>query len=914
MQPVAQKALGADIRLLGDLLGQSIRRLAGEDAFALEESLRSAAKELRSDPSPDRARQLRDQLANLDLPELRNLIRAFSVFFDLINLAEQQARVRALRTRSLEPTTRPASETAEAALLEIRDRGITMAEVVERLTKSLIVPVFTAHPSEARRRTVLEKLAAVAHHLDRIEYGQPTTSERAELIAAIAEEVETFWLTETVRATRPTVLDEVKQLLGLVESRLLDVVPRVYRTLETALARIDPGSHWHVPTMLQFGSWIGGDRDGHPHVTHDVTAEALRIQQEMILRFYLRRVEDLGRKLSHSSRFGAVSPKFQASLSAEGSAESHEPFRSKCRSIQAKLSLTKEYLASYVPDWGDVGHRMPDGAYFGKQGLLDDLTMISDELRSHNATATSDGTIRDLIRQVEVFGLHMLKLDLRQHSGRHEEAADEVLRWAGVCPNYKELSADERFDVLAKELESPRPLIPTHLPYSANVVEVIRTFRTMAAVLEQQNPEALGTYIISSTTDPSHLLEVLLFAREARLFQPAEGLSRIDIVPLFEALEPLMTAKAIMTRLFDLPVYRQQLELRGKLQEVMIGYSDSNKESGCLQSPWALYKAQQELTILAEERGYTIQFFHGRGGSVGRGGGPANRAILAQPRGTVHGRLRVTEQGEMIADRYGHPAIAERHLEQVLNAVLRTSFPDPSPAPDSGWIHLLDTLAESARKHYRTLVYETPEFLTYFEQATCVGEISQLKIGSRPARRGTASSIDQLRAIPWVFSWMQSRHTLPGWYGFGSAVAEQLRKDPVHLARLRDMYARWPFWTTFIDNAQMILAKADMVIARLYADLVEDQQIANRIYERIAEEYRITVEIINQITDQSSLLERAPILKTSIERRNPYVDPLSFIQLVLLKKLRGNEGPREELVNGVLESINGIASGLKNTG
>ncbi|MDB5309125.1 MAG: Phosphoenolpyruvate carboxylase [Gemmataceae bacterium] len=921
MQAVAQKALGADIRLLGDLLGQAIRRLAGEDAFNLEEDVRAAVKELRGNPSAEQARRLRDRLGALDLPALRTLTRAFSIFFDLINLAEQQARVRALRVRAADTAGPPAAETAEAALRQIRDRGVDPAEVADHLARFLVVPVFTAHPSEARRRTILDKLAAIAQHLDKLEYGQPTPAERAAAVGAIAEEVEGFWLTETVRANRPAVLDEVRQVLGLVEGRLLDVVPKVYRHLEAALDRVYPGREWHVPAFLQFGSWIGGDRDGHPHVTHDVTAEAVRLQQQTVLRYYLRRVDDLGRRLSHSDRFVTVGPALRESLAADAAlltevppTTGREPYRTKCRMIAAKLRRTLDYVSAFHPDWGAEDHPPPPGTYLGRRGLLDDLTLIADDLRRANSTASAAGAVRDLIRLVDVFGVHLLRLDLRQHSGRHAQATDEVLRWAGVCPNYSSLSPADRFAVLAKELEGTRPLVPAVLPFSPEAAEVIRTFRTMAAVLDRQSPEALGTYIISSTTDPVHVLEVLLFAREAGLFRPAEGVSRIDIVPLFEALEPLRTAGDILSALFGLPVYRRQLELRGNLQEVMIGYSDSNKESGFLQSAWALYRAQVELTDLGRRAGIAVQFFHGRGGAIGRGGGPANHAILAQPRGTVDGRLRMTEQGEMMADRYGHPAIAERHLEQVLNAVLRTSFPGDAGEPEPGWLAALDSLAADARRHYRALVYETPEFLTYFEQATCIGEIAQFKIGSRPARRGTARSIDELRAIPWVFSWMQSRHTLPGWYGLGSAVTDFLAARPAGLDMLREMYRQWPFWTTLIDNAQMILAKADMVIARLYADLVEDQALATRIYDRVAAEYRETVDVICRITGQSALLERAPILKTSIDRRNPYVDALSFIQLVLLKRLRSGDGPREELLAGVLESINGVASGLKNTG
>ena len=920
MAPPAQKALGADIRLLGNLLGQAIRRLAGDAAFDLEEDIRAAAKELRAKPSPEAARQLRDRLSTLDLPSLRSLIRAFSVFFDLINLAEQQARVRAIRHRAARIDA-VLAETAESALRQIASRGILADEVKDHLARALVVPVFTAHPSEARRRTVLEKLAAISHWLDASEYGLPTPTEREAAIGAIAEEVEAIWLTDSVRSVRPSVLDEVRQVIGVVESRLLGIVPTVYRKLESALVHAYPDNKWQTPAFLRFGSWIGGDRDGHPNVTHTVTADAIRLQQESILKHYLSRIEVLGGKLSHSTPFVEAGSALKESLADDAAlfpdvpqGKGHEPYRVKCRMIAAKLRRTLEYIHTHVVDWGAEEQLPPPGVYLGQKGLLDDLNRIADDLSRAGARASANGAIRDFIRVVEVFGVHLLTLDLRQHSGRHEQAVDEVMRAAGVCPNYRALSPDARFAVLATELDSARPLIPAHLPFSPDTTEVIRTFRTMAAVLEQRCPEALGTYIVSSTTNSAHLLEVLLLAREARLFRPADGISRIDIVPLFEALEPLRTARGILAKLLALPVYRRQLELRGNVQEVMIGYSDSNKESGFLQSAWALYQAQSELTDLGRETNVRIQFFHGRGGAIGRGGGPANHAILAQPRGTVDGRLRMTEQGEMIADRFGHPSIAERHLEQVLDAVLRTSFPDHADHLDSGWHAALDALADAARKHYRALVYDTPEFLTYFEQATCIGEIAELKIGSRPARRSAARSIEDLRAIPWVFSWMQSRHTLPGWYGLGSAVAEFLQAHPDGLTMLREMYARWPFWRTLIDNAQMILAKADMVIARLYADLVTDKEIAERVYGRIEAEYRSAVDAVCQITGQTDLLERSTVLRTSIERRNPYVDPLSFIQLVLLSRLRSGDQTRDELITAVLESINGVASGLKNTG
>ena len=916
-----QQGLSADIHLLGDLLGGAIRRLAGEGAFALEEEVRAAAKELRAQPAVEEARRLRDRLDGLDLPSLRGLIRAFSVYFDLINLAEQQARVRALRLRAMRAGSRPLPESPEAALRELRERGVTGEQVAGLLRRALICPVFTAHPSEARRRTVLEKLETVSRQLDRMEFTRLTPRDREAAVADIADEIETLWLTETVRARRPLVLDEVRQGLDVVEGSLLDVTPRVYRELEEAMRAVYPEAEGGVPPFLHFGSWIGGDRDGHPHVTHTVTAEAVRLQQEKLLRYYLRRVEELGGQLSHSEPFVKPGPAFRESLAADaallgeaGEAADREPYRAKCRFIASRLRLTLAYLQELQPHWLAEESRTPPEVYMGRKGLLADLTVIADDLRQSGALAAATGPVHDLIRQVQVFGTHLLTLDVRQHSARHGQAVEEILAWAGVAPRYTKLSPNERFDLLARELGQTRPLIPAHLPFSPETREIIETFRAIAAVLEQQCPEAIETYIISGATESAHLLEVLLFAREARLFRPADGVSRLNIVPLFEALDSLRGTAAILQRLVTLPVYRRHLQLRGDLQEVMIGYSDSNKESGFLQSAWALYRAQAAAADLSRRSGVAVQIFHGRGGAVGRGGGPANRAILAQPRGTVDGRLRLTEQGEMIADRYGHHAIAERHLGQIINAVLRSSFGVEEDRPEPGWEHILDRLAERACHHYRALVYETPEFLTYFEQATPLAEVSQLKIASRPARRGAAKGIDELRAIPWVFSWMQSRHTLPGWYGLGSAVTDYLAEYPDELEMLRGMYERWPFWRTLIDNTQMILAKADLTIARLYADLVEDQDLAKRIFERIENEYHFTVSVILQITGQSALLEKAPVLQLSIQRRNPYVDPLSFIQLVILKRLRAGDGPREELLTAVLESINGIAAGLKNTG
>lgn len=889
----------------------------------LVEEVRAATQELRTCPSLEPARKLRDRLSSLELSQLRTLTRAFSLYFDLINLAEQRARVRVLRRRADDSSEKPLSDTPDIALGRLKDRGVTAEQLAGVLQTALVLPVFTAHPSEARRRTILEKLDAIAQQFDRLEYVRLVPSERTQSLDAIAAQIETFWLTDIVRDHRPTVLDEIRHGLGMVCETLFEIVPQVYRSLEGALARTYPelsANGTHVPPFLRFGSWIGGDRDGNPNVTHDVTGDAIRLHQETILRHYMAQVVELGRWLSFSQHFLepgadlmrslAVDEKLVPSLEENGD---REPYRRKCRFIVARLEETLAHSQTAAPEWSREETPAPPAVYRQADELKNDLEVIADDLCRSRVSHAGSGLIRDLIRQVEVFGLHLLTLDVRQHAVRHGRALDEIFRYTGVCDRYSKLTANERFDLLAQELAQRRPLIPIHLPFSPETQEVVETFRTIAAILEQRCEAAIDTYITSGTTEPAHLLEVLLLAREARLFQPADNISRLNVVPLFEAKESLHGAVPFIQRLLAQPVYRHHLQLRGNRQEVMLGYSDSSKEAGPLQSSWAIYKAHRDLGELMQRTGVTIQIFHGRGGAVGRGGGPANQAILAQTHGAVGSRIRITEQGEVIADRYGRPAIAARHLEQILNAVLLTSFPAEERLSTS-WDWAMERMAESACRHYRNLVYETADFVKYFEQATPFAEISQLKIASRPTFRSGARQIDELRAIPWVFSWMQSRHTLPGWYGLGSAIGDFLVDHGGEIAQLQEMYCRWPFWRSLIDNTQMILAKADLTIAGLYADLVDDSTLAQGIFHRIETEYQTTVDFVCKITGQERLLDNAPVLQRSIARRNPYVDPLSFVQLVLLKRLRSGDEPRDELLPACLESINGIASGLKNTG
>ncbi|MGC9038509.1 MAG: phosphoenolpyruvate carboxylase, partial [Roseiflexus sp.] len=573
-------------------------------------------------------------------------------------------------------------------------------------------------------------------------------------------------------------------------------------------------------------------------------------------------------------------------------------------------------------DWGR-SDSPPKGAYFSRTDLLDDLHVMERSLWSNNAAIVANGALRDLIRQAEVFGLHMATLDIRQHSERHTAALAEVLAAAGVCADYTALNEIERIELLSREIENPRPLIPTRLDYSPDTVEVIATFRAVASILERLSPEAIETCIVSMTRGASDLLAPLLLAKEAGLFRPFR-FSRLNMAPLFETGADLACCDEVLEACVRLPIYRNHLALRGFVQEVMIGYSDSNKDVGYAAANWALYQAQRKLRDFGRRHGIQMRLFHGRGGAIGRGGGPANHAILAQPPGSIGNQIKITEQGEVIADRYGLPLLAHRHIEQVINAVLRAGLLQRDDPPDE-WTQALERLAALSQRHYRALVYERADFVPYFRNVTPIAEISRLNIGSRPASRRNTERIEDLRAIPWVFSWMQSRHTLPGWYGLGFALETFVYAGEQgdasgsaidRLALLQEMYARWSFFRVMIDNAQMILGKADLHIASRYAELAPDQNAAAAIFAAVREEYQRASRMIRQVARIERLLDNAPVLQHSIQRRNPYIDPMSYLQIELLRRLRAApDGPDHAAIeDAILLSISGLAAGLMNTG
>jgi phosphoenolpyruvate carboxylase len=926
----------ANIRLLGRALGDVLADQSGHEAFELEERVRRIAKQLRAEPVLDLQQELMELIAGLTLPQITNLIKAFTLYFGLVNLAESEERMRVLRERDRSTAPAPRSESIAAAIALLHRHGVRAEALQEWLDRARIEPVFTAHPTESKRRTNLVKLRSIGEALAALSSGRAALPhEQIRALRSIEQQIVGLWQTDEVRVNKPSVLDEVKNGLFYFEHCLWEVLPELYRDLEGALRSYYPELQWRIPPFLRFGSWMGGDRDGNPFVTSEVTVETVRLMRSATLRHLMERIDQLYAFLSQSTRQVSISVDLQERLAAYAelfpvlaarieARYATEPYRRLCYYVRARLEASLEHTLGLAPAWGaDPPPSMPHTIYFHSEELLADLQVIDASLRANGGTRVADGALRDTIVAVQVFRFTSATLDIRQHAGRHSSALAEVLARAGICDDYGESTEAEKIALLSAEIASCRPLLPARLAdagYSEDTHETLQTFRTIAALLEQLDPQVINTYIISTTSSVSDMLTVLLFARAVGLHQPGQ-FSKLNVVPLFETGDDLNRAADLLDQCLRQEVYREHVALRNGMQEVMLGYSDSNKEGGFVAANWALYEAQVALSAVVERHGVRLRLFHGRGGAVGRGGGPANQAILSQPPGTLQSQIKVTDQGEVISDRYLEPRLAHRHLEQLVNAVIQAGFPTVLAAAEPQFFSAMRSMAARARQSYRALVYDNPDFLAYFRTATPINEISRLRIGSRPASRRKSDRIEDLRAIPWVFSWMQSRHTIPGWYGLGSALAAFVDDgDPAtsdeRLTLLRRMYAEWPFFRTLLGNAQMILVKADLGIARLYADLVPDRQLGDTIYAEIAAEHQRSVQMIRAVAQVDDLLDDVPVLKRSISARNPYIDPLSYIQVELLRRLRGDvaEDEQDALELAVLMSINGIAAGLKNTG
>ncbi|BDI32939.1 phosphoenolpyruvate carboxylase [Capsulimonas corticalis] len=929
--------LARDVRILGNALGNVLREQGGDALYERVERIRALTKEARRTQGRDPAEQELDALfAGMDFAAALPVLKAFTTFFQLINLAELKEIARVNRRRAAEASDAPRRESIRDAIRALKESGAGPEQMHDLIRALSIQLVFTAHPTESKRRSVQQKLHRLSNVLTRQEDPLLSHSEALALDAEIASEVEILWQTDEVRQRRLSVLDEARNVLFYFSQTLIAVTPRIYDDLRSALAEYYPGETFEIPTVLEFGSWIGGDRDGNPTITLDHTTEVLRLHADLVLSYYIPAIRSLSDKLSQSRHYVGISRELEQSLAddaarqpdvvAEAANRSQtEPYRRKMEFIWERLRDTQRRL-------NGLEATLP---YASAAEFIHDLEIVDRSLRENNGVFAANRALAPFLNQARVFGFHLARLDIRDHKEKYIGALAAVFAPLGV--DWNALDEDAKIALLEREIANPRPLIPAELDYDESVSETINLLRLAKTKTEQIGPEAIGSLIMSMASTVSDVLAMLLLAKEARLLKIHSDQfdSSVDVVPLFETIADLENAPGVLDTLLSNPVYRKNIDARGNQQEVMVGYSDSNKDGGYVTANWKLYVAQTKLAEVSRKHGVALRIFHGRGGAVGRGGGPANKAILAQPPGSIQGRLKITEQGEVIAARYFDERIAYRNLEQVVHAVLTASAEAAQPGhaePKAEWIAAMDEISDDAFHAYRSLVYEDPEFVRFFHEATPIGELAQLNIGSRPPKRTASDKIEDLRAIPWVFSWMQSRYTLPGWYGIGAALGRYAARSPEHLACLQEMYRNWAFFTTTLDNAQMSLAKADMDIAAKYATLVSDENLRARVFGAIHKEYCDSVEIVCKIIGGDALLDNSPVLQKSIRLRNPYVDPLSYLQVELLSRLRtlptddgeGREGEdaerdairarRRDLRAAVLLSINGVAAGLKNTG
>ncbi|WP_297458704.1 phosphoenolpyruvate carboxylase [Ferrovum sp.] len=905
-----------DIRFLGRILGDTLRHQEGEVIFQLIEGIRQTAIRYRR-TGDDRARiQLEHGLDGLSPEDTIAVVRAFSYFSHLCNIAEDLHHNR--RRMAYSQAGAPPREGSIAlALQRLKLSNVDAATVRRFFERAIISPVLTAHPTEVQRKSVLDCHLLIANRLEERTRIALTPEEKEANDAALRRAVLTLWQTNELRTFKLRVHDEIENGLSYYRYTFLREVPRLESQVAAALEK-DPeyaSIAQDFPSFLRMGSWIGGDRDGNPFVTAEVTQHAMCRHSAVVMEFYLTQLMTLRGELSLSFRLVQVSPEVMAL--AERSPERtdsrlEEPYRRALTHIHARLFQTALRLGCFSQN-EEVDEADP---YESVEEFSTDLELLKTSLMGHGSGLLADGRLSLLIRAISSFGFHLAPLDLRQHSEFHAHTVAELLTQGGVGVDYLALSEPERMGVLVRELESPR-LLRSHVSrFSEAVQRELDVFDVTREIHRSLGPQALPNYIISKTDSVSDLLEVALILKEAGLLLPGESPRLgMNIIPLFETISDLRGCGEIMERLFSLPVYQKLLDSRQRTQEVMLGYSDSNKDGGFLTANWELYKAEKTLVEIFSRHGIELRLFHGRGGSVGRGGGPSYYAILAQPAGSVNAQIRLTEQGEVIASKYSDPGIGRRNLETLVAATLEATLLDRDRDLQGReqFYTLMEELSAYAFERYRALVYETPGFESFFREATPVSEIAELNIGSRPAARRKTQKIEDLRAIPWVFSWAQSRMILPGWYGFGSAVARFCAAHAEGWEYLRCMYRTWPFLQALLSNMDMVLAKTDLVIAQRYARLVSDEALRDAVFHEIRTEFELTTHALREITGQKEFLESNPTLARSIRERRPYMDPLNHLQVDLLRSFRaGEEG--EDVKRAIYLTINGVAAGLRNSG
>ncbi|MBR8406665.1 phosphoenolpyruvate carboxylase [Burkholderia cenocepacia] len=924
-----------DIRFLGRLLGDVVREQEGDTVFDVVETIRQTAVKFRREDDSEAAQTLEKKLRKLTPEQTVSVVRAFSYFSHLANIAEDRHHNRRRRIHALAGSA-PQPGTVAYALDQLKTTGNASKRLLQRFfDDALIVPVLTAHPTEVQRKSILDAQHDIARLLAERDQ-ELTARERQYNEAMLRARVTALWQTRMLRDSRLTVGDEIENALSYYRATFLDELPALYGDIEAALA--EHGLSARVPAFFQMGSWIGGDRDGNPNVTAATLDEAINRQATVILEHYLEQVHKLGAELSVSNLLVGANDAVKALAAASPDQSPHrvdEPYRRALIGIYTRLAASARVrLGEGTVPVRSAGRGAPPVRaipYEDSEAFVADLKVLTASLDEHHGASLAAPRLAPLVRAAEVFGFHLASIDLRQSSDIHEAVVAELFARAGVEADYAALAEEDKLRVLLAALADPRPLRSPYLEYSALAQSELGVFEKAREVRTQFGARAVRNYIISHTETVSDLVEVLLLQKETGLLEGTLGVPGRDaknslmVIPLFETIPDLRDASRIMRDYFALPGIDALIAHQGAEQEVMLGYSDSNKDGGFLTSNWELYRAELALVDLFRERKITLRLFHGRGGTVGRGGGPTYQAILSQPPGTVNGQIRLTEQGEVIASKFSNPSIGRRNLETVVAATLEASLLPQSNAPAQlpAFEAAMQTLSDSAMAAYRALVYETPGFTDYFFSSTPITEIAELNIGSRPASRKLQDpkqrKIEDLRAIPWGFSWGQCRLLLTGWYGFGSAVSAYLDGAPDAAERtkrvtlLKRMNKTWPFFSNLLSNMDMVLAKTDLAVASRYAQLVSDRKLRKHVFERIVAEWERTSQALAEITGHEGRLATNPLLARSIKNRFPYLDPLNHLQVELIKRHRAGD-TNARLRRGIHLTINGIAAGLRNTG
>ena len=911
-EPTKDAPLTNDIRTLGRLLGDTLRNQENSATYDLVERIRRLAVAARRGESAEAGAaraELKPILDKLSDDQSVLVVRAFSYFSHLANIAEDRHHTRRLRVHELAGSP-PRTGTLDHALSSLRADGVSLSDITTLLARACVSPVLTAHPTEVQRKAILDSELAIGKTLTRFDDPLLTPRERREADEELNRRITTLWQTRMLRPVKLAVKDEIDNALSYYHTTFLEAIPDLYDDLETALAGM--GHAGEVATFFRMGSWIGGDRDGNPFVTADMLDYAFTRQPEVAFDHYLREVHALGAELSLSELLMGSSDALVALAARANDPSPHradEPYRRALVGIYARLVATTAAL-------GVTQHHRPAlhaaDAYASAKEFIADLDVLHESLSTHNAATIAHGRLKHLRRAARVFGFHLATVDLRQNSDVHEVVIAELLATSRVSANYLALDEAKRVALLQAELATPRLLASPFATYTDTTRGELAILHAARRVIARFGTHAIRQYIISKTDSVSDLLELAVLLKEAGIVTPGDAPSSlVQLVPLFETIADLRQAPATMRAWLALPAVRSIIASLGGLQEIMLGYSDSNKDGGFATSTWELYKAEVELVTLFNAAKVQLRFFHGRGGTVGRGGGPSFDAIMAQPPGSVAGNLRLTEQGEVIASKYANPDLGHRNLETLMAAVLEASFQARDKPLDPRFPPIMETFSQHAFEAYQKLVYKTDGFADFFRASTPILEIAELNIGSRPASRKPSQRIEDLRAIPWVFSWAQCRVMLPGWYGFGTAVEKIIAGGG--LATLKSMHETWPFFQALLSNLDMVLAKTDLTIAARYAELVPDVALRQKVFGEITREWNACRDALFAITGQTQFLATNPTLARSIRNRFPYLDPLNYLQVELIRRYRA--GDKEERVRrGIHLTINGLSAGLRNSG